>query len=185
MKKLITLLFILTVFSYASANDYADILSLSEEKNLPPYVKEVITINLRSQIPPDMRMRRAFWFALNDYKPFTSDRVDILRLTLVGKSIELLSLFYEDTLAAIETNTEVKSQNRADLEAKLLMLGIINETTISSHKGLQERLIEQANNDKIDGETESIIRGFLEILNQSKANMDVLFLPIPTTMLAQ
>ena len=164
---------------FASTN--SDILELTHDENVPPYVKEVITINLRSHYPPDLRMRQAFWFALTDYAPFTEERVHLIRLALVGPALDLLTLFYEDTLIAITEKTPVKSTSRLELEEALLSMKAISTEKIEKFETLQNTLIKQAQEEKMAGETGTIITGFLDILHKSNVNLELLFIPIPTT----
>jgi hypothetical protein len=172
---IITLAFSLSIYS----EDVSDILVLSDQAEVPDYVKEVITINLRSQYPPDMRMRRAFWFALNDFKPFTAERTTVIRQVLIGPAVDLLILFYEDTVKAIETKKPFKSEQRTSLENELLPLNAITVATISQHTKLQESILSRAENEKLAGETIKLVHGFLDILYNSKKNLDLLFIPIP------
>ena len=164
---------------FASSN--SDILELTHDENVPPYVKEVITINLRSHYPPDLRMRQAFWFSLNDYAPFTEERTHLIRLALVGPALDLLTLFYEDTLIAITEKTPIKSHSRLELEEALLSMQAISTEKIQKFETLQTTLIKQAEEEKLTGETGTILTGFLDILHKSKVNLDLLFIPIPTT----
>lgn len=179
-KLLLWLWLVLISSIHATYSTHTDILSLIDTNNVPPYVKEVITINLRSQILPDARMRQAFWFALSDYAPFTEERVSLLRLVLTGPAIDLLMLFYEDTLYAIETQSPVKSHARHTLEDTLLSIQAITPSSIEKFETLQHTLMAQAHQDKLSGETQTILTGFLDILHKSKENLDLLFIPIPT-----
>jgi hypothetical protein len=179
IKRICSLLIILAVSVTLYSEDISDILILTNQAEVPDYVKEVITINLRSQYPPDMRMRRAFWFSLHEFKPFTAERTTVLRNVLIGPAVDLLILFYEDTLLAIENDKPFKSEERSALENELLPLNAISVNTISNHEELQQSIMMRKNSEKLTGETVKLVNGFLKILYNSKKNLDLLFIPIP------